>query len=88
MLSDRRLKLKENNTDEAAKKDLKNDQIKMSDIKQDSTPGKKQTHSLLKTMPVKHPRVFHDTRLYTNKDIELQERKQSSFGRQVGGTNK
>ena len=53
------------------KKDLKNDQIKMCDIKQDSTPGKKQTHSLLKAVLVKHPRIFHRTRLYTNKDIEL-----------------
>ena len=48
----------------------------------------RRTHSLLKAMLVKHPRVFHDTRLYTNKGTELQERKQSSFGKQVGGTNK
>ena len=58
-------------TDQVAKGDLKNDQIKMCDIERDSTPGKKQTHSLLKTMLVKHPRILPDTRLYTNKDIEL-----------------
>ena len=53
------------------KKNLKSDQIKIGTIKADQSENKSTSHLLLKAMIQKHPRIFHETRLYTNKDIEL-----------------
>ena len=55
----------------AEKKEIKADQIKMSDINNDQTPRKCRSHSQLKAMLIKYPRIFHDSRVYVKKDVEI-----------------
>ena len=53
------------------KKDLEANIVKIDTIRQDPSTNKESSHVMLKSMIVKHPRVFHESRLYTNKDLEL-----------------
>ena len=53
------------------KKALQTDKINIDDIRADDSANKSKSHNMLVAMIAKHPRVFHDTRLYTNKDITL-----------------
>ena len=53
------------------KKALQTDKINIDDIRADDSANKSKSHNMLVAMIAKHPRIFHDTRLYTNKDITL-----------------
>ena len=53
------------------KKEQKAEQVKIVDIKDDQTPGKKSSHTKLKAMLLKHPMIFNQSRLHVKNDIEL-----------------
>ena len=53
------------------KKEQKAEQVKIVDIKDDQTPGKKSSHTKLRAMLLKYPTIFNPSRLYVKKDIEL-----------------
>ncbi len=54
-----------------AKKSLLADHLSIDDIRADETPGKNKSHSVLRAMVLKHPRIFHETRPYIIKDINI-----------------
>ena len=54
-----------------AKKSLLADHLSIEDIKADQTPCKMKSHSALKAMVLKHPRIFHETRPYIVKDLNI-----------------
>ena len=58
-------------SNESREKETKADQIKMSDIRNDQTPGKCRSHAQLKAMLIKHPRIFHDSRAYVKKMLKF-----------------
>ena len=50
------------------KEALLSGKVQMDSIKSDTSTNKVSSHILLLAMLEKHPRIFHETRLYTNKD--------------------
>ena len=53
------------------KKEQKAEQVKIVDIKDGQTPGKKSSHTKLRAMLLKYLTIFNQSRLYVKKDIKL-----------------